>query len=497
MGTLDPAFTAKLLAAIVESSDDAIISKDVDGIGTSWNRGAERIFGYSAQEMIGRPIRIIAPPDRSDEMPTILARIRNGERIEHYETVRRAKGGRLVNISLTVSPVYDADGQIIGASKIARDISEQIRMRAELAHERERLRVTLQSIGDGVITTDQNGRVTYLNPVARDLTGWSNSEAIGRPLEEVFRIINEETRATVENPATKVLRDGIIVGLANHTLLISRDGIARAIDDSGAPIRMIDGKIAGVVLVFRDVSARRATEHEMSTAAKELRKANEELSQFAYAISHDVREPLRNVANFTQLLMEHCGERLDDRARTYTGFIVSGAHRMESLLDDLLAYTQATGENTATAIIDLNEALRIAQDNLHLAIARYAAVVTTGTLPLVRGHQAALVSVFQNLLGNAIRYRSAEPPRVHVSASQGEGEYVFAIADNGIGIERQFHSQIFGLFKRLHGQEIPGSGLGLALCAKIIERHGGRIWVDSKPGKGSTFYFSLPSTTRD
>jgi PAS domain S-box-containing protein len=225
--------TQRLLAAIVESSEDAIISKDVNGIVTTWNKGAERIFGYSAGEMIGKPIALIAAPDRVDEMPRILEQIKRGERIDHYETVRKAKDGRLVYISLTVSPIHDEQGRIVGASKIARDITEQRRVRAELAEEKERLRVTLNSIGDGVITTNSAGGVLYLNPVAEQLTGWDNSEASGRPLEEVFRIINEDSRQTVEDPAIRVLREGRTVGLANHTLLITKNGNERSIDDSG------------------------------------------------------------------------------------------------------------------------------------------------------------------------------------------------------------------------------------------------------------------------
>jgi PAS domain S-box-containing protein len=261
--------TQRLLAAIVESSDDAVISKDVNGIVTSWNKGAERIFGYSAEEMIGKPIAIIAAPDRLDEMPRILERVMRGERIDHFETVRKAKDGKLVSISLTVSPIHDEEGRVVGASKVARDITEQIRVRTELAEERERLRVTLSSIGDGVITTDHTGRILYLNPVAEQLTGWGTSEATGKPLVQVFKIINEDSRQTVEDPATKVLREGRIVGLANHTLLITKDGKERSIDDSGAPICVNSGDMSGVVLVFRDVRTpfRRETAPGASFAA--------------------------------------------------------------------------------------------------------------------------------------------------------------------------------------------------------------------------------------
>lgn len=253
---------SRLLASIVESSEDAIISKDLKGVITSWNKGAERIFGYSAEEMTGQPISLLAAPDRADEMANILEKISRGERVDHYETVRRAKSRALVHVSLTVSPIRGAGGAIVGASKIARDITEQVRIRTELAEQRERLRITLGSIGDAVVATDPGGTVTYLNSVAEDLTGWQSSDAVGRPLDEVFRIINEESRLPAENPVTKVLVHGHVVGLANHTVLVARDGRERAIGDSAAPIRDDHGRIVGVVLVFRDVTEQRDAERE-------------------------------------------------------------------------------------------------------------------------------------------------------------------------------------------------------------------------------------------
>jgi PAS domain S-box-containing protein len=278
--------TSRLLASVVESSDDAIISKDLKGMVTSWNKGAERIFGYSAEEMIGKPISILSGPDRRDEMPGILERIGRGEQIAHYETVRRAKNGNLLNISLSVSPVRDAAGRIIGASKIARDITEQVRAQAELAEQRERFRVTLASIGDAVLATDVNGRVSFLNPAAEQLTGWTSPEAQGRALEEVFRIINEETRGPAKNPVARVLREGVIVGLANHTLLISRSGKEIAIGDSAAPIRDIRGNIAGVVLVFRDITEERNAERERQArllAEQQMRMAAEVMAKLEKA----------------------------------------------------------------------------------------------------------------------------------------------------------------------------------------------------------------------
>jgi PAS domain S-box-containing protein len=255
------------LAAIVHSSDDAIISKDLQGVVTTWNPAAERIFGYKAEEMIGQPIVILIPTERSNEEPGILERINRGEHIEHYETVRRRKDGQLIDVSLTVSPIRDATGKIIGASKIARDISERKRTQQALHQERERMKVTLASIGDAIIVTDAAGLVTFLNPVAETLTGWTNAEAEGKRVENVFNIVNELTREPVERPVTEVLREKRVVGLANHTVLIAKDGTERAIDDSGAPIRGADGSVVGVVMVFRDVTSQRAAQEAQTRLA--------------------------------------------------------------------------------------------------------------------------------------------------------------------------------------------------------------------------------------
>jgi PAS domain S-box-containing protein len=256
--------TQAYLAAIVESSDDAILAKDLNGIVQSCNRSAERLFGYSAEELIGRSIRVLLPPGRQEEEDYILERIRQGERVDHFETIRRAKDGRLIDISLTVSPVLDSSGTIIGVSKVARDITEQKRVAAELAVQQEWFRVTLGSIGDAVIASNPDGSIRFMNATAERLTGWPADEAKGRPLQEVFRIVNEKTHAIVENPAAVVMRLGETVGLANHTLLIARDGVERPIADSGAPIRGDDGRIIGVVLVFRDVSEERRAEEAIA-----------------------------------------------------------------------------------------------------------------------------------------------------------------------------------------------------------------------------------------
>ena len=252
-----PALAQAYLAAIVESSDDAIISKNLDGVIQSCNAAAQRLFGYTASELIGQSVRILIPPDRQEEEDAILAQIRRGEKVDHFETVRLAKDGHEIHISLTVSPVRDATGAIVGVSKIARDITERKRAAAALAAQQEWFRVTLGSIGDGIIASDPEGRVTFMNPVAEALTGWTNETAAGHPLADVFHIVNERTRQRVDNPAGIVIRSGRILGIANHTVLISRDGTEHPIADSAAPILDNADRILGVVLVFRDVTEQR------------------------------------------------------------------------------------------------------------------------------------------------------------------------------------------------------------------------------------------------
>jgi PAS domain S-box-containing protein len=258
---------AAMLAAIVDSSDDAIVSKDLEGTITTWNRGAERIFGYAASEVIGRPISLLVPADRGDEEPNILRRIKAGQRIDHFQTLRVRKDGRTIPVSVTISPIKDPTGRIIGASKVARDISNDIAAEDRVHAERDRLRVTLASIGDAVIVTDVEARVTFLNPIAEMLTGWTQAEAEGQPLDAIFRIVNETTRRAADNPVRKAIRDGIVIGLANHTVLIARNGVERAIDDSAAPIRTRAGEVAGVILVFRDVTPIRAWERGLAQLA--------------------------------------------------------------------------------------------------------------------------------------------------------------------------------------------------------------------------------------
>ena len=359
---------------------------------------------------------------------------------------------------------------------------------------RDLLHTTLTSIGDAVIATDEAGKVTFLNGVAGNLTGWTQAQAQGERLGKVLTLLNEETRRPVENPADRALREGVVVGLANHTVLISRDGVERPIDDSAAPIRNAQGKIIGAVLVFRDVTERRESEEELRRLNRDLRRTNQDLQQFSYAASHDLKQPLRTVSNYLQLIRSrYAGKVLDAEAGQLFDVAVAGAQRMHALVEALLEYSRAGEVGDATLEpVPVDQVVGEAIANLQSSISETGADVASGPLPVVTANPLHLAQVFENLIGNALKYRSEQPPRILITAAEANDHWVFCVQDNGIGIPPEYHAQIFGIFKRLHGEEYPGTGIGLATCKKIVERHGGTLWVESEPGKGSRFSFTLP-----
>jgi light-regulated signal transduction histidine kinase (bacteriophytochrome) len=244
--------------------------------------------------------------------------------------------------------------------------------------------------------------------------------------------------------------------------------------------------------IFWDITERRRAEESLKQYIADLARSNAELEQFAYAASHDLQEPLRMVSSYTQLLAQRYQDKLDADANDFIAYAVEGANRMQRLINDLLAYSRVGTRGRLFESTDCNFALGQARANLSAAIEESNALVTNDELPTVMADEAQLAQLFQNLVGNAIKFHSQEPPRVHVSAEQEGNEWVFSVRDNGIGVDPQYHERIFIIFQRLHGkEEYPGTGIGLSISKRIVERHGGRIWVESEPGKGSTFYFTI------
>lgn len=377
------------------------------------------------------------------------------------------------------------------AERRFRDLLAETKAREEAQKAEERQRrwaeVTLTSIGDAVISTDAAGAVTFLNKPAEELTGWSASEATGKPISAIFRIVNESTREPVEIPVEKVLRTGTIQGLANHTILIAKGGSEVPIDDSAAPIRDGGGELLGVVLVFRDVAKQKQQEQE-------LRRSNEDLARFAYVASHDLQQPIRMVASFMGLLQTRYADKLDQQAHEYIQFAIDGAIRMQNMVRDLLEYSGAGAGKLHLTEVDLNRIVGNVTLVLRDTIAETQATVRCGTLPVIAADEVKLTRVLQNLIGNALKFRRETPPEIDVTAEARGTQWLLRVRDNGIGFEPQYCDRVFNMFERLTGDaRYQGNGIGLAVCKRIVEMHGGRIWAESAPGKGSIFSFTLPA----
>ena len=262
---------------------------------------------------------------------------------------------------------------------------------------------------------------------------------------------------------------------------------------NGRQIQRVLGKERIILLAIEDITERRRAEDRLRGALTELERSNRDLEQFASVASHDLQEPLRMVASYTQLLAERYAGQFDDKARKYIAYAVEGAIRMQQLVNDLLAYSRVSTRGYPLKTTDSHAILGEAIRNLAAAIEESKAIITNNELPIVRADASQLVQVFQNLLANAIKFRGEACPHIHVSARDEGCEWVFSVRDNGIGIERQYADRIFVIFQRLHTrQEYPGTGIGLALCKRIVERHGGKIWFESEVGKSSTFFFTIP-----
>ena len=801
--------SSNLLSAIVESSDNAIIGKDLNANITSWNKSAQKMYGYSFDEIIGKPVSILLPTNFENDIDQIMKKIKNGESIKHYDTLRRRKDGSLIDVSLSVSPILNNDGEIIGVSTITHDITERklaekrkqelleseqllseelqtsneelqctteelrvsnedlndqtIELRdvnqalreneekfykvfhsnpapmtisdenkfidvnesyskltgysreelighntaelnilnsnereqylieskekglindiefeihtkscekriitssseliklngknrfitfnyditerkladAELTKYREQLEEMVEartmeleeaikslkksqehyltlfnSIDEGFCTVDvifdgNNNPIDYrfleVNPAFKNQTGLFDAQGklmrdlvpdhekywfeiygkialTGKPMrfvneakaldrwydvyafklggsesrevailfnditkfkksEKDLELLNIYNRSLIEanlDPLVTIGLDGKITDVNNSTEVatgFSRDEIigtdfsdyftdpnkARQgykqvfneglVRDYALEIKHKNGKITpvlynasvysdnsnnviGVFASARDITERKEAEKILKSRLDELTRSNAELEQFAYVSSHDLQEPLRMIASYLQLLERKYKGKLDAKADKYINFSVDGATRMQNLIDDLLAFSRVTTQANELEPTDLESIYTEVLSNLEVLINENNAIIKHDPLPIIISDKTQISQVFQNLINNAIKFRSKDQPKINISVKEEDNQWLFAVQDNGIGIDPKHSVRIFEVFKRLHKKrDYPGTGIGLAICKKIIERHGGSIWVESELGKGSIFYFTLP-----
>jgi PAS domain S-box-containing protein len=386
--------------------------------------------------------------------------------------------------------------------------AELMRSEADLEEQKEWLSVTLTSIGDGVIVSDPESRVVMMNHEAERLTGWPMSEALHQPLTTIFKIINEQTRVAVDNPVAKVLLEKKVVGLANHTVLLSRTGEEWPIEDSAAPICNAKKKILGVVMVFHDATVMRQAQNSLKAYSLDLEKvvadrtntlqqAVSELEAFSYTISHDLRSPLRAMQGFSEAVLEDYGDKIDARGKNYLERIKNAAARLDRLIQDLLSFTRISRQDVPLEPIDLSRILHDIIENYPNLNPPAAEVHIEGNLPKVLGREAPLTQVLSNLLGNAARFVKPETaPHIRVWGEDRGPRFRLWIEDNGVGIAPQDHERIFQMFVQVNEPErFGGTGVGLAIVKKAVETMHGTVGVESQEGTGSKFWVELNKST--
>lgn len=336
---------------------------------------------------------------------------------------------------------------------------------------------------DAIITIDEKGIIQTSNPATERMFGYKEIELQGKNINV---LMPNPYRAEHDSYLTNYKRTGTkkIIGIGREVVGQRKDGATFPVHLAVSEIQLPDRRIfAGVV---RDIS-------DMKVVQKELAQSNQDLEQFAYVASHDLQEPLRMVRSFSELLAKRYKGKFDKDADEFIEFILDGSKRMQTLVQDLLAYSRVGSRAKALVPTNSREVLDGVLSQLKLALEQAGAQITFDNLPMVLADDTQLGQVFQNLISNAIKFHSDQPPKIHVSAKQSEDQWIFSVQDNGIGIDPEYFDRVFVMFQRLHGKdEYPGTGIGLAVCKRIVDRHGGKIWIQSQIGKGSTFFFSLP-----
>jgi PAS domain S-box-containing protein len=485
------------LKRYLESSPDLICVIDLKGTILFINKAAERVTGYSAEELLGKRFLElpIFTPEYLSKPPQLLEHDQAGRPTEPSELELIRKDGSRVDVEIsylfTGSIIKGGKTEIIG---IARDITERKLMEKALRQSEERFRNVLDNSLDMIYSLNlQTGKYEYVSPSSKRMLGYSPEEFRALDSGDLVSLVHPDDAEELEQNIVNLLTHGENRTLSTEYRIKHKELDYRWASDNRSVVYDDGNMPVAIVGSLRDVTDHKQAEEKLKQTMAKLARSNTELERFAYVASHDLQEPLRMVASYTQLLARRYKGKLDSDADEFIGYAVDGATRMQQLINALLDYSRVSTRGKSFEPTDCEDVLNRAVTNLQAAIEENGAVVTHDQLPTVMADSSQMVQLFQNLIGNAIKFHSEKKPKVHVGAERNGTECIFSVRDNGIGIDPQYFDRIFVIFQRLHGRgEYPGTGIGLAICKKIIERHKGRIWVESQPGKGATFYFTIP-----
>jgi PAS domain S-box-containing protein len=482
------------------------------------NKAYEEWFKCSRQELYGRHVKDVLGASAFAAAQGYMAQALAGEAVS-YEAQMPYKHGATRYTATSLVPDVDPHGKVRGYVALVTDITARRQAETALRENEERVRLIVDSALDAVVTIDEHGRITGWNPQAESAFGWTRDEVLNRDLADL--VIPDEYREAHRQGLKRFLKTdtGPVLNKRLELTALHRSGRTFPIELTITPLKL--GPRYEFSAFVRNITERKHLEvilrrtnelleqrveertNELARQTEALKRTNEalarsnlELQQFAYIASHDLQSPLRSISGFVQALEKDYAGQLDAQAREWIRRTVQSTQRMHTMINDLLAYARVDSQAAPFRRVDLRQVYDEVISMLDASIRETGAELVCGELPLVLGDRSQLVQLMHNLMGNALKFHGRLPPRVDVLARAGDNEWVISVRDNGIGIDPQYHERIFEIFQRLHNQQqYPGTGIGLALCRRVVQRHGGRIWLESELGHGTAFYFTLPFAT--
>ncbi len=469
--------------SLIEASLDPLVTIGREGKITDVNKATEKVTGYLRQDLIGTDFSdYFTEPEKAKK--GYLQVFRDGF-VRDYPLEVHNKDGNVIPVLYNASVYRDESGDVIGVFAAARDISKLKKVQDELRFASIYNRSLIEASLDPLVTIGAEGNITDVNKATEKVTGYSRDELIGTDFLDYF---TEPKKA--REGYQKVFNEGSV---RDYALEIKhKNGHITPVLYNASVYRDDSNNVIGVFASARDITELKEAEKILKLKLDELTRSNAELEQFAYVSSHDLQEPLRMIASYLQLLERKYKGNLDSKADKYIRFSVDGATRMQKLIDDLLEFSRVTTHAQEFKPTDLEFIFAQVQSNLEVSIKENNALISHDPLPTIMADKTQITQVFQNLISNALKFRSESQPEIKISVEKRKNDWLFGVMDNGIGIDPKHSDRIFDVFKRLHKKkDYPGTGIGLSICKKIIERHGGQIWVESELGKGSIFYFTL------